>query len=178
MMFVGIDPGLTGGIGWTDGEESGTIKMPIIDGRPDLSVLSGLLLDKKPKYVVIETPSVRPGESGTSALTIGINWGMIAGLLAERGIPWSEARPEVWKKRLGIPAPAKKVKGTEETEEQTKARLAAAKKQKKETSIGFALRLFPSVDFKASERSTTYSDGMCEALLIAEYARREWESKR
>lgn len=172
-MVVGIDPGKSGGIGWTDGEESGAIVMPMLNGRPDLSRISGLLLDKRPKHVVIETPSVRPGESGTSALTIGINWGLIVGLLTERGIAWSEARPEVWKRRMGIPAPASKAKGETETPEAKTARLAAAKRQKKEAAIAHAIRLFPSVDFKASERCTTYHDGMAEALLIAEFGRRD-----
>lgn len=45
---------------------------------------------------VLERPSTRPGESGRSALTIGIGWGLILGSLSALGIPVIMPTPQRW----------------------------------------------------------------------------------
>ena len=78
----------------------------------------------------------------------GMNCGWIQGVLDSLNIPYELVSPQKWKKEFG---------------------LASDKK----ASIRTAQRLFPGVSLKAGEKCRVENDGMAEALLIAEYARRK-----
>lgn len=45
---------------------------------------------------VLERASTRPGESGRSALTIGMGWGVLLGALSALGIPVTMPTPAKW----------------------------------------------------------------------------------
>lgn len=45
---------------------------------------------------VLERASTRPGESGRSALTIGLGWGVLLGALSALGIPVTMPTPARW----------------------------------------------------------------------------------
>ena len=78
----------------------------------------------------------------------GENFGFIQGVLKSLGIPYELVRPQKWKKEFSITAD-------------------------KNTSIEVCKRLFPGVDLKRTERCRKDDDGIAEALLMAEYARRK-----
>lgn len=158
-MIFGIDPGLMGGIGWIDGDDVGAATMPILNGKIDLQGLHALYVALNPSRVIIELAGVRPGQGGSGGLTIGINWGLIVGQIMERGIPLDIVSPSVWKKSLGL---IKRDKN--ETPKQTKER-----------SVQLAVQLFPSVDMRRTPKCKTRSDGMAEALLLAEFGRRKFQ---
>ena len=77
----------------------------------------------------------------------GENFGMIQGLLIAYGIPFELVTPQKWKKEYSVT-------------------------KDKNTSIEVCRRLFPAADLKASARCRKDHDGMAEAILMAEYARR------
>ena len=77
----------------------------------------------------------------------GENFGMIQGILQAFGIPYELVTPQKWRREFGVTAD-------------------------KNTSIEVCKRLFPDVDLKRTERCKKEHDGMAEALLMAEYARR------
>ena len=64
------------------------------------------------------------------------------------GISYQEIPPEKWKKEFGL-------------------------NTDKQKSIAVCRQLFPEADLRHSERSRVDNDGMAEALLMAEYARRK-----
>ena len=89
-----------------------------------------------------------PGDSKRGAFSFGENYGFIKGLLLSNRSPYQTVPPQVWKKEFSVTSD-------------------------KNTSIEVAQRLFPGSDFRATERCKKPHDGKCEALLMAEYARRK-----
>lgn len=97
----------------------------------------------------VEHVGAMPGQGVTSMFTFGQNFGFIQGVLTAYGIPFELVRPQKWKKEFSITGD-------------------------KNTSITVCKRLFPDVSLLPTERSRKESDGMAEALLMAEYARRKF----
>ena len=155
MTTIGIDPGLSGGIAYVSDSGAEAIPMPILDKRPDMEKVAQFLEGLDIGLVVIEKVQLRPGESGTSALTIGRNVGIIIGWLMAKVIPYEEVPAQTWKKAVGATCDSK-----------------AKPKEKKAASVAAARRLFPQVEL-VLPRCKNYHDGMAEALLIAEYGRRK-----
>lgn len=103
------------------------------------------------KHVVIERQQAYPKQGVVTCFTIGMGFGQLEGLCAGIGCAYSIIGPKDWQKVMyaGLP-----------------------KGKPKDHSVLMAQRLFPNVSFKASDRCTKIHDGMTDAILIAEYARR------
>ena len=82
----------------------------------------------------------------SEAFHFGENFGFIQGLLIAFGIPYELVRPQKWKKEFSITGD-------------------------KNSSIQVCKRLFPTANLR-KEGGRKDDDGMAEALLMAEYARR------
>jgi crossover junction endodeoxyribonuclease RuvC len=95
----------------------------------------------------LEHVSAMPGQGVTSMFNFGQNFGWIQGLLEAHGIPYELVRPQKWKKEFSITGD-------------------------KNSSIAVCKRLFPDVSLLPTERCRKDNDGMAEALLLCEYARR------
>ena len=95
---------------------------------------------------VLEHVGAMPGHGVTSTFSFGENFGYIKGLLEAYQIPYELVRPQRWKKAFGISG--------------------------KNQSVEVCKRLFPGVSLRRTERCKKDHDGMAEALLMAEYARR------
>lgn len=150
QRIVGIDPGLGGGIA----EVTGTpwaVKMPTVPGKgskreldgPKIRNLLACFGNGKP-FVWIELVHSMPKQGVASSFTFGDGYGTIKGILIGLQIPYDFVRPQAWQKFFGISN-----KGGE------------SKKQ----SVLKAKRYFPTVEFGNHH-------GMSDALLIAEWARR------
>ena len=103
----------------------------------------------KPNRVrcVVEKVGAMPGQGVTSMFNFGKNYGFILGALESFGFSYELVTPKKWKKEFGVTAD-------------------------KNTSIEVCKRLFPEANLKRTERCKKDHDGMAEALLMAEYARR------
>lgn len=99
-----------------------------------------------PSRACLEHVGAMPGQGVTSMFSFGENFGYIKGLLEAFGISYELVRPQRWKKEFGI--------------------------SEKNQSIEVCKRLFPGVPLLKNARCKKYHDGMAEALLMAEYARR------
>lgn len=98
-------------------------------------------------FCVVEHVNAMPGQGVTSCFSFGQNFGFILGLLTAFRIPYELVRPQKWKKVFSCTSD-------------------------KNTSIEVAQRMFPGVDLRRTPRCAKPHDGICEALLMAEYARR------
>lgn len=96
---------------------------------------------------VVEHVGAMPGQGVTSCFSFGRNFGFILGLLTAFCIPYELVRPQKWKREFSCTSD-------------------------KNTSIEVAQRLFPGVDLRRTPRCSKPHDGVCEALLMAEYNRR------
>ena len=165
--FLGIDPGLDGGLVWLDPLGSIVEKhvMPLnvlhtklggkVDERRslDLTQLSLLLkrLAPKTRIAVLEQAQSMPKQGVSSVFKYGQVYGQIEGLLVGRRIPYLTVPPVVWSRVMHSG-----IVGVEP----------------KERSIIALRRLFPDVDLRVSERAKKPHEGVMDALLLAEWGRR------
>ncbi|MBQ1805433.1 MAG: hypothetical protein II010_05975 [Oscillospiraceae bacterium] len=142
MTYVGIDPGAKGAFAILD---VGTVDVLPLDMEEFTAAMRRL--DPKHTRVVLEHVSAMPGQGVVSMFTFGAGWGRIMGVLDALRIPYELVRPQKWKKTFSVTSD-------------------------KNSSIEVAKRLFPGIDLHRTERSRKDDDGLAEALLMAEYARR------
>lgn len=109
-------------------------------------------VDAVDAFVVVEHVNAMPGQGVTSCFSFGQNFGFILGLLTAFRIPYELVRPQKWKREFSCTSD-------------------------KNTSIEVAQRLFPGVDLRRTPQCKKPHDGICEALLMAEYARRQHVAK-
>jgi hypothetical protein len=161
--YIGIDPGLKGGVAALSSDGGLVMREPMpvmkFDRRNSVDVvkLREFFLLIQDAFVIIE--SAQKFSAGVNALTsTWFGYGRITAMLELDGIPFHVvASPRTWQSEYW-------------------ARPKLPKGQKfdtKSASITAAKRLFPGESFLPSSRSKKPSDGITDALLLAEYARRK-----
>jgi len=148
MVYMGIDPGKSGGIAVVNGSrKSQSWKMPDTDsGMWDCihEACSG-----KGVFACLEKVHAMPGQGVKSMFTFGENFGKMKMALTAAAVSYELVTPQAWQKKLGIP----KRNTKSESKPQFKKRLKSV-----------AEGLFPQGDVTMAS---------ADALLIAEYCRRE-----
>lgn len=151
MIYIGIDPGKNGGIALINSispEINNTVHIFSEDTLIEcISEVCEYVGGSENIRCVLEKVNAMPGQGVVSMFNFGQNFGFIQGVLKSFGIPFELVPPQKWKKEFSVTSD-------------------------KNTSIEVAKRLFPGVNLKATERCKKDHDGMAEALLMAEYARR------
>ena len=175
MKYIGIDPGSSGGVAYIDTEKNkhAAIKMPVIKSVFDLNEFSKImrrLLSTDHHHVVMEDVHSIFGMSAKSNFSFGKNVGNIEGVLASFSAKYTKVTPKVWQAEMWQGINIVKIN----TGKKTKSGNVKYKTDTKATSLLAAKRLFPEDDFLASERSSKPHDGIIDALLMAEYAKRKF----
>lgn len=153
ITVVGIDPGLSGGLAAITPEGLDLCVMPALSVAKrrylDEQAIVRWLMTYAPNktHVCIEAVQAMPKQGVTSMFTFGTGWGLVRGICAGLGLPYELARPQEWQG-------------------------AILKGQPKGSEYLVASRLWPNTDFRGSERASKPHDGLVDAALIAEYARR------
>ena len=166
---MGIDPGCKGFIGT---QIDGVFKQYSIEDN-DLYKLSKIMAEIRFKYdnlvCVIEDVHALFNSSAKSTFSFGFNKGYLIGLLAANKIPYVLVQPKEWQKVVWNNADMvvnyKQVKIKEKV-------VMKKEVDTKNTSINAAKRLFPTMDFRKSERAKKIDDNKVDATLMSEYARR------
>ena len=141
---------MKGGLGVIDTENGiAPFAVPFSEGGYLMTLRD---IDPLKSIVAVEKVGAMPGQGVTSMFNFGKNFGWIEGILEALRFPYELVAPQRWKREFS---------------------LAHDKKE----SVRAAQRLFPSVSLLADPRCRVESDGMAEALLLAEYARRKLSSK-
>ena len=146
MTYIGIDPGKDGALAVII--DSGKASIVPFDQDAYRLVLRQFCMQARMAQTraVLEHVGAMPGQGVTSMFSFGENFGYIKGLLEAFEIPYELVRPQRWKKEFGISG--------------------------KNQSVEVCKRLFPGVSLRRTERCKKDHDGMAEALLMAEFARR------
>lgn len=145
MTYIGIDPGQKGGIAAICSAGYIVHQMP--------NTTAGIMrmiddIKRDETTCIIEQVQMMGKSFGAkAALSYGQHYGEMIGILTTFGVKIVEVRPSVWKKAMRLT-------------------------KEKDDSIAMCERLFPSVDLLPTPRCKKPSDGMAEALLLAEYGRR------
>jgi len=155
-LFIGIDPGLQGGLAALPGStkiEPRAIIMPVTAGetcpRGILDFLRHYAGICPPYQIlcILEWAQAMPKQGITSTFGYGCGWGMIRACLVACNIPHILARPTTWKKVV----------------------LADTKKDK-EAACGVAHRLYPTINLRRTPACTIDHDGMADAVCLAIFA--------
>ena len=151
-IYVGIDPGASGGIALITPSGVQTWAMPSTE-RDLLDAVESCYVDHCYCCAVVEKVTGfvgGPGNTGSSMFKFGTNYGSVRMALIAAGIPFEEVIASVWQKGLKIPS-----RGKSESKTAWKNRLKARAQQ-----------LFPGVAVTLKT---------ADALLIAEFCKRKRE---
>lgn len=145
--YIGIDPGKSGAIAvitvYRDGHRE--VEVEAFSESGYLRILKRHNVDS---VAVVEKVGAMPGQGVVSMFNFGHNLGFIEGVIQANDIPYQLVPPQTWKKEFSL-------------------------NSEKQRSIEVCQKLFPDVSLLPTERSRKPNDGMAEALLMAEYARRK-----
>lgn len=147
-QVMGIDPGVKGGIAWTD--EKGVHCVPMLEDQ-DLAALFRKIstdVDMKNFIVVVEKGQAFPQQGVVSMFNYGKTCGIIEGILLALGYRHILVIPQEWKREI--------LSGTTHD---------------KEAAIAFCKRFFPEINLRPGAKRKDH-DGMADALAIMEYGRR------
>lgn len=144
MIYIGIDPGAKGALAVI--LENGAVEIADFD-RDRYRNLLEYWSNLSKIHCCLERVGAMPGQGVTSMFHFGENFGYIQGLLEAFWIPYELVTPQKWRKEFQITGD-------------------------KNSSIAVCKRLFPGVDLRRTPKCRKDHDGMAEALLMAEYARR------
>lgn len=155
MIIVGLDPGLKGAIAFVNGRKGKVFPFPTLKitkskNTIDEWALRAYLKKYKIGHVFIEKVNAMPGQGVTSMFNFGMGWGLLRGICVGLNLPYTLVHPRTWKKVICKDMPPSK-----------------------EAGIIAAKRLWPGINLLPTPRSRKDSDGMADALCIAEYGRRE-----
>ena len=149
MVYIGIDPGKNGGYA--------VINEMLIETEVETFPWDDKAFVEKMRECgcwyrearcCLEKVGAMPGQGTVSMFSFGKSAGFIEGVLMANKIPYQLVPPQTWKKAFSLNA-------------------------SKLSSIEVCQKLFPEVDLYRTERCKKPHDGMAEALLMAEYARRK-----
>jgi crossover junction endodeoxyribonuclease RuvC len=143
--WIGIDPGLSGGIAAVTHDGPQIHPMPETE-RDQLELLRTIAHWSDSRFCVIEAVHSFPGQGVASSFTFGRGYGGLRMALHAMEIPFEVVAPRVWQKALGVLPRGEKTKGEH--------KLALKRK---------AQELFPKLHVTLKT---------CDALLLAEYCRR------
>lgn len=165
-LVIGVDPGLRGGIAILEAEGHRPLllePMPIVKpskkGRDqyDVGRITEIMRRAKttgPCRAVVEKLHSLPPDiarGGIANYNRGAAFWFFVGVFGALRIPLEPVLPRVWQRAMFAGTPAGDTK---------------------QRSILAAQRLFPGVSLLPTERSRKPSDGLSDALLLAEYGRR------
>lgn len=147
MNYIGIDPGVGGGIACISKYDVEVWNMPDSDVCL-FDLIDNLGPDAK---CVIEEVGAFQGQAARASFTFGSQYGRARMAVVAAGVPLELARPQMWQKAMGLS------KTKEETKTERKRRLKIR-----------AQEMFPGIKVT----NTT-----ADALLLAEYCRRLFERR-
>lgn len=143
MTYIGIDPGKNGAFAFIN---SIGVSAFVFEEKNFIERIKRVA-SADDVFACLEHVHAMPGQGVTGMFNFGKNFGFIQGVLSALCVPYELVTPQKWKKEFSITA-------------------------NKNTAILVCKRLFPDVPLIPTERSRKEHDGIAEALLMAEYARR------
>ena len=152
-IYLGIDPGLNGGlvaINENEGIEYKCVMPTLMNKKKDLDIKEiGVIIEdldfyakekKGQLFVILEKQYVRPVSGKRSCWMNGFSYGVLRTAIAFVGVQTELVTPQIWMKALGLNSKDKK------------------------GSIKYCVDKYPSEDWTATERSRKVHDGLTDAL--------------
>ncbi len=103
MIVLGVDPGITGAIShFIDGRLDEIIDMPVFDTRVDGTQLAEILEFTNPDVVYLEDTQPMPKNGSIASFKLGLNTGIVIGVVQASKTALVRIRPSAWKRRMGL----------------------------------------------------------------------------
>ena len=153
MHIIGIDPGLTGAVAvLPEGRFFDTPVAQVKKGGKKVYLVADMvsilgIVDRQNAHVYIEDVHAMPGQGVSSSFSFGRGFGLWEGIVAALGIPYTLVSPVRWKRAM----------------------MDGMGKEKGASRVR-AGQLFPHL---ANQLTRVKDHGRADALLIAEYGRRQ-----
>jgi len=160
--YVGIDIGKLGAIVilYPDGGVK-TMYMPLINGEIDYQDLGNIVaqLVGLNAHVVFEKLGVIFGSGKSTAFSMGHQSGAVEMACVAHHVPYTKVRAVDWQKQM--------FQGVQEI-----TKTGTKKRDTKAMALIAVKRLFPDLKLTFGDRAKKPHDGLIDAVLLAEYARR------
>ena len=176
--YIGIDPGKTGGIVVINTAGDFISKHPIpligkdIDTSEFATIFENIVQDAinagAIPHACIEKVHALFGSSASGTFSFGYCVGLIDGIVRSKKIAFTKIQPKDWQAKIWQTDEIEREPSTIDK----KGRVKQGKIKTKIVSLKAFKRIFPNVDLRPTERSKNQSDGLVDAILIAESIRR------
>jgi crossover junction endodeoxyribonuclease RuvC len=167
VKIVGIDTGQAGAVAVIEEDKIRFFDKYVIKSEKksggirtdyDIPLMVSILKDIKPDMVYLELAQSMPKQGVASTFKTGFGFGLWVGLLAGLGIPYELIRPQTWQVEF--------FKGRGHSDDT------------KSLSYQIASSLYPTIVQLLKGPRGGLIDGRCDALLIAEFAKRRINNNR
>ena len=103
MRIVGIDPGITGALAMhIDGRLDTLVDMPTFDTRVDGADIARLMRAWNPDAVFVENTQPMPRNGSIALFKLGLNTGIVIGVVQSLSHPLFRITPAKWKSKMGV----------------------------------------------------------------------------
>lgn len=167
--YIGIDPGVKGCISIVDETGKFIESFFLLKNAKNVDTveISNTLLNLS-KYednchVIIENIHAIFGSSAKGTFNFGFIAGLIEGVIATIGLPYTKVNPKIWQKEM-----FKGVNVITKPSTTGKTQVIDTKKM----SFLASHRIFPTVDLRRTSKCKNEDDNFSDSLLMAEYGRR------
>jgi hypothetical protein len=105
MIFIGVDPGKSGALGWIENEKYGAFKFNDKTDRDIWDIFD--FFKAKNVFAFLEQVHSMPGQGVSSTFKFGESYGFLRCCLVGNRIPFKTVTPTKWQKLIGcmIPKP-------------------------------------------------------------------------
>lgn len=167
--YIGIDPGVKGCISIVDETGKFIESFFLLKNAKNVDTveISNTLLNLS-KYednchVIIENIHAIFGSSAKGTFNFGFIAGLIEGVIATIGLPYTKVNPKIWQKEM-----FRGVNVITKPSTTGKTQVIDTKKM----SFLVSHRIFPTVDLRRTSKCKNEDDNFSDSLLMAEYGRR------
>jgi hypothetical protein len=165
-IYLAVDIGKDGALATIKDGVVTTYRMPKVKTDLDVHTLvklvSEICLDDS--HVIFEHLGVIFGSGKSTALSMGYQSGVVEASCICAGTPYTKVKAKEWQKDI--------FKGLEEISKPSKTPGAKPVRDTKAMALVAVKRIFPNLKLTFGDKATVPHDGLIDAVLIAEWARR------
>lgn len=167
-FHIGVDIGKEGSIVIQNSKEGTTemYKMPKVGKELDYMSLYKLLEPYEAGNGILVFEKIVPYGVKSAMFSLGYQSGALEMACIALAIPYVKVPPQTWQKEMFA--------GVEEMTKPSKTTKSGKSRDTKSMATLAAMRLFPTVRLTYGDRATKPHEGLVDALLMSEYAKRKY----
>ena len=165
-FHIGIDLGKQGAFAIQENNIVVCHKMPLIGKEIDLNEIYTLLTPFEGGNGMVVFEKIVPFGVKTAMFSLGLQAGAIEMACVALAIPYTKVPPQTWQKEMFT--------GVDQLTKISTTTKSGVSRDTKSMALVAAKRLFPKQVLIFGNRATVPHDGLVDALLMSEYAKRKF----